>query len=72
MLRSRPALRRLALAAGLTTAIAGLAGTTAQPVQAIQAVQAEGSILYAGHPHAVPGSYVVILRDGVPAAALAA
>jgi subtilisin family serine protease len=53
------------LLVGLAAVVAGLAG--AAPVAAAPAVPvgaAEGRVLYAGHPQAVPGSYIVTFADG--------
>jgi subtilisin family serine protease len=66
--------RRLVLAAGFATALVGLA--TAVPASSAVPdggpTTAVGSIRYAGHPDAVPGSYVVVLRDGVSTASAGA
>ena len=58
--------RRLALVVGLVTALGGVVG--ALPASSAVAPDspnraAEGVILDAGHPNAVPGSYVVVLKD---------
>ena len=65
--------RRLAIAAGFAAAVVGVA--TAVP--ASSAVpdggpnKAVGSIMYAGHPDAIDGSYVVVLRGGIDGTASA-
>src|SRR5215207_650123 len=57
--------RRLAVAAGLAATVVGLA--TAAPASSAVPdggpATAVGSIMYAGSAKAVPGSYVVVLRD---------
>ncbi len=62
--------RRLAMAVGLATALGGLLG--AVPASSAEAPDAatgatgaapEGAIRYAGHPDAIPGNYVVVLKD---------
>jgi subtilisin family serine protease len=65
-LKFRRVYRRLALVVGITAAIGGLVGavpaSSAVPDSAPSG--AAGSILYAGHPQAVPDSYVVVLKSG--------
>ncbi len=64
----RPA-RMVALLAGTVAALGGIVGpvgaSTGEAASSAGATAAaEGAILYAGHPAAVPGSYVVVLKDG--------
>ncbi|MFB7513549.1 S8 family peptidase [Streptomyces sp. NPDC056144] len=55
---------RLALTVSAATAVALLGTFAAVPAQAAPAAPAEGVVLAAGSPDAVPGSYIVTLKQG--------